>query len=102
MANLMSELERFEQEMKELGSEPSSSMLLPSAHLVAPVQLPPPPPPPPYGIATASNSVSAPVLFHFFPPEVLVLYVFPSLRVTSLRPKCDKQRALLIHICPYS
>ncbi|KAH8939051.1 hypothetical protein BDL97_15G016900 [Sphagnum fallax] len=62
MANLMSELERFEQEMKELGSEPSSSMLLPSAHLVAPVQLPlpPPPPPPPYGIATASNSVSTP------------------------------------------
>jgi hypothetical protein len=48
--------------MKELGSEPSSSMLLPSAHLVAPVQLPPPPPPPPppYGIATASNSVSTP------------------------------------------
>ncbi len=100
MANLMSELERFEQEMKELGSEPSSSTLLPSAHLVAPVQLPPPPP---YGIATASNSVSTPVLFHFFPPEVLVPYVFPSLLVTSLRtPKCDKQRALLIHISPYS
>lgn len=105
MANLMSELERFEQEMKELGSEPSSSMLLPSAHLVAPVQLPlpPPPPPPPYGIATASNSVSTPVLFHLLPPEVLVPYVLPSLLVTSLRtPKCDKQRALLIHICPYS
>jgi hypothetical protein len=33
----------------------------------------------------------------------LVPYVFPSLLVTSLRtPKCDKQRALLIHISPYS
>ncbi|BFI43432.1 RNA-binding protein 42 [Marchantia polymorpha subsp. ruderalis] len=46
MANLLSELERFEQEMKDLGSEPSSS-LLPPAHLVARVPLPPPPPPPP-------------------------------------------------------
>lgn len=38
MANLMSELERFEQEMKDLGSE--TSQLLP----------PPPPPPPRVGI----------------------------------------------------
>ncbi|CAM6123127.1 unnamed protein product [Calypogeia fissa] len=48
MANLLSELERFEQEMKDLGSEPSSSSsLLPPPHLVARVPLPPQPPPPP-------------------------------------------------------
>lgn len=56
MANLLSELERFEQEMKDLGSEPSSS-LLPPSHLVARVPLPPPPPPPPIRISPTLSSV---------------------------------------------
>ncbi|KAL3678332.1 hypothetical protein R1sor_021288 [Riccia sorocarpa] len=55
MANLLSELERFEQEMKDLGSEPSSS-LVPPPHLVARVPLPPPPPPP------AGRGVAGPVV----------------------------------------
>ncbi|KAL2610182.1 hypothetical protein R1flu_028755 [Riccia fluitans] len=55
MTNLLSELERFEQEMKDLGSEPSSS-LLPPPHLVARVPLPPPPPPP------AARGVPGPVV----------------------------------------
>ncbi|KAJ7533223.1 hypothetical protein O6H91_13G038400 [Diphasiastrum complanatum] len=60
MADLLSELERFEQEMKELGSEPSSS-LVPPPHLVAQVPLPvlPPPPPPHSGLAIADSRGSS-------------------------------------------
>lgn len=56
MASLLSELERFEQEMKDLGSEPSSS-LPPPPHLVGRVPLPPPPPPPPPRISATLSSV---------------------------------------------
>lgn len=53
MANLMSELERFEQEMKELGSE---TTMLPPPPPPPPLgvvrsHLPPPPPPPPVSVA---------------------------------------------------
>ena len=90
MANLLSELERFEQEMKDLGSEPAQVLpppppLPPLPHLIQRgpfppppppggnrVSVPPPPPPGPYGGAestlTASSSTVLPPALPPLPP----------------------------------
>ncbi|KAG0582463.1 hypothetical protein M758_3G061300 [Ceratodon purpureus] len=73
MANLMSELERFEQEMKELGSEPT---LLPPPPPPPPLgivrgHLPPPPPPPPSSALTGNGAPSAAFLVPPPPPPRL-------------------------------
>lgn len=96
MANLLSELERFEQEMKDLGSEPTQVLpppppLPPLPHLIqrgplpppppvgSRVSVPPPPPPGPYAESTLTSN-STTVLPPALPPLPPPAAFFPQVQ----------------------